>query len=318
MCGNISGLTVSAINATGATLGWGAVTGATGYDVDYKLATASTWTNAATATTATSIVLSGLVTGVAYDVRVRSKCAAGNGTYAVSQFTTTAPCPGASDVSTNGTAAGAGLIALNTDIKGTISSSTDIDFYKFTIATGGTATITLTTLPANYALTLYASNGTTTLGSSNKSSTTSESIAYTFTAGTYVIKVNGVNKAFNASNCYTLRVQAGTAAGTSLTAAEFASSSVDTHSLQTAAPEKNIAVKLYPNPSQDKVTLYLIGGNEKRQLNIYDGRGVIVHRQELKEMFTTLSLQKLPNGVYNFRIVSEKGEVLFNEKLVKN
>jgi len=408
LCGNVSGLTASAINLTGATLGWGAVTGALGYDVDYKLATASTWTNVATATTATSFVLSGLANGTAYDVRVRSKCTAGDGSYAASQFTTlapcgavtgltatsitttgaalrwtalsgatsytvdykllsaatwtnrltnstaltttltgltassvyeyrvrancasgpgafvsaqfttAAPCPGASDISTNGTVAGAGIIALNTDIKGTISGSTDIDFYKFTIATGGTATITLTTLPANYALTLYASNGTTILGSSNNASTTSESITYTFAAGTYVIKVNGVSKAFNASNCYTLRVQGGTATGAFLSDAEFAGSKVDPYFLQTEVAEKSIAVKLYPNPAKDKVTLYMVGGNETRQLNIYDARGAIVHHQQLKEMFTTLSLQKLTNGIYYFRIISDKGEVLFNEKLVKN
>jgi hypothetical protein len=317
-CGAVTGLSATSITASGAVLRWTALSGATSYTVDYKLASATTWTNRLTNSNVLTTTLTGLTASSVYDYRVRANCASGPGAFVTAQFTTAAPCPGPSDVSTNGTAAGAGPISLNTDIKGTISSSTDIDFYKFTIATGGTATITLTTLPANYALTLYASNGTTTLGSSNNASTANETIAYTFAAGTFVIKVNGVSKAFNASNCYTLRVQGGTATGATLSADEFAGSIVDPYSLQAAVAEKSIAVKLYPNPAKDKVTLYMIGGNDTRHLNIYDARGAIVYHQQIKEMFTTLSLQKLANGVFYFRIVSEKGEVLFNEKLIKN
>ena len=84
------------------------------------------------------------------------------------------------------------------------------------------------------------------------------------------------------------------------------------------AQEAGINVKLYPNPAKDRVTLYTIGGNSKRFLNIYDARGKSVHTQPLNEMFTTLSLQKLANGVYYFRIVAENGELLYNEKLIKN
>lgn len=317
-CGAVTGLTSSSITASGAVLRWTALSGATSYTVDYKLTSSSTWINRLTNSNVLTTTLTGLTASSVYDYRVRANCASGPGAFVSAQFTTTAPCPGPSDVNTNGTVAGAGVIPLNTDIKGTISGSTDIDFYKFNIATGGTATITLSTLPANYALTLYASNGTTILRSSNNTSTTTESITYTFAVGTYVIKVNGVSKAFNASNCYTLRVERGTAADAFLSADDLASSNVKPYSLHEPAVEMSVAVKLYPNPAKDKVTLYMIGGNETRQLNIYDARGAIVHRQQVKEMFTTLSLQKLTNGIYYFRIISDKGEVLFNEKLVKN
>lgn len=44
-CGVPTGLAASAITTTtGATLGWSAVSGATSYNLQYKLATASTWT----------------------------------------------------------------------------------------------------------------------------------------------------------------------------------------------------------------------------------------------------------------------------------
>ena len=60
-CGAPTGLAASsAITTSGATVSWTAVSGAVSYDVDYKLTSSGTWTNAATATTHTSVNLSGL------------------------------------------------------------------------------------------------------------------------------------------------------------------------------------------------------------------------------------------------------------------
>ncbi|MBL7701884.1 MAG: T9SS type A sorting domain-containing protein [Ferruginibacter sp.] len=213
LCGDATGLTASAITQTGATVSWTAVSGATSYDVDYKTNASSTWTNAATATTTTSVNLTGLTAGTLYDWRVRATCPAGAGNYVQAQFTTTAPpvtCPGIYDVSTNGTTAGAALIPFNTDIKGLLSPSGDNDYYRFVITTGGTITMTLTTLPANYHLRLLNSAGTTLQTSSN-SGTNNETITRTVTPGTYYARVYPQGSANNATNCYTLRVQLGTA-----------------------------------------------------------------------------------------------------------
>ena len=116
------------------------------------------------------------------------------------------------DVSTNGNATGAAQIDLNTDVYGTIGVRGDNDYYKFVITTGGTITISLTTLPADYQLNLLSSNGSTLLQSSANGGTASETINTSLTAGTYYVRVYPKNNgAFNAGNCYTLRVQAGTA-----------------------------------------------------------------------------------------------------------
>lgn len=89
-CVSPAGLTASAITATSATIGWAAVSGAASYNVDYKPASSATWINAATATTATSVGLTGLVSGTAYDYRVRTNCAGDSSSYSTAQFTTTA------------------------------------------------------------------------------------------------------------------------------------------------------------------------------------------------------------------------------------
>lgn len=102
-----SGLSSSAITNSGATVSWSAVTGAASYDVDYKLSSSGTWTNAATATTSTSVNLSGLAQGSPYDYRVRTNCVSGSTSYTSAQFTTLcniAPSGLASSAVTNSSA----------------------------------------------------------------------------------------------------------------------------------------------------------------------------------------------------------------------
>ena len=213
ICNAPSGLSSSAITTSSATVSWGAVSGAVSYDVDYKLASSGTWINSISGTASTSTSISGLAAASVYDWRVRTNCASGSSAYTQAQFTTAAvsTCPGIYDVSTNGTSSGAATIPFNTDIKGLISPSGDNDYYRFVITIGGTATITLTTLPLDYDIRLYSSNGTTQLAISQNGGTTSETITRTYTAGTYYVRVYGYNNANNATNCYTLRVQLGTA-----------------------------------------------------------------------------------------------------------
>ena len=175
-----------AITASSATVGWTAVSGANNYTVEYKTTAVSTWTTAASATTSTSQAISGLSASTTYDWRVRANCASGSSDYSQAQFTTSAApvCPGTYDISTNGTRGGAATIPFNTDIKGLVNPSNDNDYYKFVITTGGTITMTLTTLPANYHLRLLNSSGSTLQTSSN-SGTTNETINRTVTCLLY-------------------------------------------------------------------------------------------------------------------------------------
>ena len=215
-CADATGLTapVATITQTTATVSWTAVSGAISYDAGYKAASSSTWINAATATTNTSLNLSGLAAGTVYDWRVKVNCSAGTGNYVQSQFTTTsatATCPGIYDISTNGTTAGAATIPLNTDVYGQINVKGDNDYYRFTITTGGTVTLSLTTLPADYNLALLNSSGTV-LQSSTNNGTASETInANVVTGATYYARVYPRKNGTSSSSCYTLKVQTGNA-----------------------------------------------------------------------------------------------------------
>ena len=101
-CGTPSALSVSSIASTSAMLNWGAVAGATSYNIQYKASTSSTWITITSATTSQSI--SGLSASTAYQFQVQAVCSSA-GTYsAVSTFTTLASTSTSSTITVgNGT-----------------------------------------------------------------------------------------------------------------------------------------------------------------------------------------------------------------------
>jgi trimeric autotransporter adhesin len=302
-CGTVTGLSSSAITTTTATVSWSALSGANNYDVDYKLASSGTWINAATATTSLSVNISGLTASSLYDSRVRANCTGATGAYAQAQFTTAATptCPGPYDVSTNGTASGAALIPFNTDVKGLISPTGDNDYYRFVITTGGTATITLTTLPFDYDIRLYSSNGTTQLAISQNGGTTAETISRTYTAGTYYVRVYGYNGANSATLCYTLKIALGTATITEM-------------------PEVNtnkIKMDLFPNPAKQLLNISLAGYNEEKTIEIFDLTGKLVITEKVMQNNAALHISKLAGGLYLIKVTARDGTVLSHNKFVK-
>ncbi|MFT3981620.1 MAG: zinc-dependent metalloprotease family protein [Ferruginibacter sp.] len=272
--------------------------------VDYDLTiynSAGTSIGTGTSSTANETVTLNSQAAGTYYIRVFGYNGANSATCYTITATVTAvstSCQSSYDVSTNGTASGAAAIPLNTDIKGLISPSGDNDYYKFVITTGGTATVTLTTLPADYDLVIYSSNGTTQLASSANGSTTSESISRTYTAGTYYARVYGYNNANNASSCYTLKVQTGTASKP-----DFVSSEA--------------LLKMSPNPTRDVLNVSLLGTEVAKQsvLQILDVRGKVVSEQLMKRNTQTVDVSALPGGTYIVRI--NNGSEIITSKFVK-
>ena len=307
VCSNPAGLAASAVTQTSATLGWNSDASALSYDVDYKATSSSNWINAATHTTSTSVGLSGLTAGTTYDYRVRINCAAGTGNYVQAQFTTTAAtgaCPGTYDVGTNGTTSGAATIPLNTDVKGLINPRNDNDYYKFVISTGGTITITLTTLAADYQLALINSAGTT-LQSSTSSGTANETINATVAAGTYYARVYPRNNGqFNASNCYTLRAQTGTASKMVADA---------------MGQPLNNRLAVSPNPARTIANLvFNAGAGGYATLSLMDQTGALVLSKTFAvnkgDNSRTLDISKFVSGTYFVKL--QTGSVVQTAKLV--
>jgi hypothetical protein len=209
-------------------------------------------------------------------------------------------CPGSYDVSTNGTTSGAAQVPFNTDIKGTISSSTDVDYYKFVITTGGTITVTLGTLPGDYDLKLLNSAGTQ-VGISQNGSTTSESISYTAAAGTYYAQAYGYNGANSTTVCYTLKVALGTA----------------TRASDPSITEGKVKLDLYPNPVTATLQVNASGYTGHGQIRILDASGRPVLQQSFLRAQTAIGVQKLARGVYHLQVVDANGSIVGQSRFVK-
>ncbi|MBL7813009.1 MAG: fibronectin type III domain-containing protein [Bacteroidetes bacterium] len=91
-CGAPSALTATSVTSSSATVSWGAVSGSTSYSVQYKLSSDTSWTTAASATTNTSVNLTGLSATTVYDWRVRTQCTSGTSAWSASSFTTLSTC----------------------------------------------------------------------------------------------------------------------------------------------------------------------------------------------------------------------------------
>ena len=89
MCFPLYGHLVSSITTSSATLSWNTL-GSNTYTIDYKPASSSVWINAATATSATTVTISGLQENTVYDWRIKSNCSGSGSVYSYGrQFTTT-------------------------------------------------------------------------------------------------------------------------------------------------------------------------------------------------------------------------------------
>jgi hypothetical protein len=74
-CSVPSGLNVSSITTSSATFGWNAASGASGYNVQYRITGSSTWTS--TSSASTSKAVSGLTANSSYEFQVQTVCTAG-------------------------------------------------------------------------------------------------------------------------------------------------------------------------------------------------------------------------------------------------
>jgi hypothetical protein len=298
-CGNISGLSVGSIAQTSATVSWTALSGATGYTVQYKPTSATTFTSVEVTTTSYSIT--GLTAGTAYNVQVRANCSAGNGPFTATTFTTTSSTPACSDnYESNNTSSAAKTIPVNTNIVARISTSTDKDWFRFSnTSTARNIRIDLTNLPADYDVRLYNPSGTQVAISQN-GGTTAEVINYnTTTTGTWRVQVYGYNGAFNSSLCYTLR-------------ASISSTAFREDGSNEEEPTANLIfnndspitlANAFPNPTSGKLNLQFNSEkSEVIQILISDVTGRWVSSQSFTATegtnFTTLDLLHLENGTY--------------------
>ena len=316
-CNAPANLSTTSINTTSATLNWAAVTGSVGYDIDFKLSSASSWTTKATGITALSYSLTGLTATTAYDWRVRSNCGtlSGYSGYSTTSFTTATP-PCTDSYESNNTSNNAKILTLGTAITASIGTATDVDWFKFTTpnTNASNVRITLYNLPANYDVYLYNKN-LNLLGSGTSLLTASETIIYntTSTRQNYYVKVVGVSGAFSSTQCYTLKAE----------------SSSSTFRLPTSAPEspqsmvaeeKTSSLELFPSPVQEELTItYYSSEDGKGMIHLTDIAGKLLLQKEvvLNKGKNNIKLKMKDYAAGNYLIQLETGKKMITGKFVK-
>ncbi|MCS7028982.1 MAG: fibronectin type III domain-containing protein [Bacteroidia bacterium] len=302
-CNVPTGLSTTNINTTTATLNWNAVTGATSYTVEYKPASASTWTSQNT--TALLFNLSGLSASTSYQWRVRTNCGSGSSAFSsIQNFTTQPPCYDPNE--SNNSSTTATVLALNSSKQGKIcGSSTDYDWFKVTLTSTSNLKVTLSNLPDNYNMELYV-GGTYQTGSYN-SGTTNEVISLSNKpAGNYYYRVYGATP----SNANSLLDYTIAATNVLLKDEEVADISI---------PEYIPEPVMFPNPAHNEVFFDIVSiMAENIAVQIFDLQGKIVKEQflgqNIGENIYTVSLQDVGQGVYIVKLV--QGNKISFHKLV--
>ncbi|MEI8280722.1 MAG: phospholipase D-like domain-containing protein, partial [Bacteroidota bacterium] len=90
-CGIPTGLSVTMITSTSATLNWIAVSGATSYNIQYRIVGSSTWSSTTSGTN--SVAISGLTPGANYEFQVQTVCSSGTSIFTSSSTFTTLNLP---------------------------------------------------------------------------------------------------------------------------------------------------------------------------------------------------------------------------------
>ncbi|MDB5226749.1 MAG: hypothetical protein JWN78_942 [Bacteroidota bacterium] len=142
-CGTPSNISATSISSTGATLTWSALTGATKYNIQYKLSTVSTWTTVTSTTN--SKVLTGLTAGKTYNYQIQAVCTSAGAYSSASSFTTTTTACGIPAGLTSASITAAGATLSWNAVGGAVSYNIQ---YKVSTATAWTTTTSTTTTKA--------------------------------------------------------------------------------------------------------------------------------------------------------------------------
>ncbi|MEZ5014415.1 MAG: T9SS type A sorting domain-containing protein [Chitinophagales bacterium] len=249
----------------------------------------------------------GLASATEYEWQVQSNCGGGDvSAYSASTvFTTSGGGGGCSDVyEANETIGNAAVVSTNVTLHGLISTTTDVDWYKFTTSNPNTKiNVTLTSLPADYDMRLYNQNGKQKGVSQNGGTTDEQLIWNTSKAGNRYIKVYGWSGAHDASDCYDLLIS-------------VQSANWRTDGLMLEQVWDNSVVGIYPNPATGanvtidyfsvqedmnvQVAVYDILGNRVQSFNQAVEGGENMIDMDVTQMNAGVYLVVISNGKSNY------------------
>lgn len=307
-CNAPSGLASSNVGTNTATLSWSPASGASSYDFEYKLSTATTWT--VQNVTVTSVNLSGLTAATTYNVRVRTVCGSTSSSYSTTlSFTTQTTSTCSDNYESNNSRTAAKVIPLGSPITAKISTSSDVDWFRFNnTSTQRRIRVTMTNLPADYDMRLYRNNSQVAI--SQNDGTNDEQIIFNTTtaATTYYVQVYGYNGAFNNNSCYNLLAE--------ISGTNFRQGKEEEEPSHFELVEDEFLV--FPNPTSGDVTMMIpFGKHATGTLQIYDIAGKLMFSQSMEGDRTVktfnMDVSSFQAGMYLINFTS--GEKQYKQKL---
>lgn len=307
-CNAPTGLASSNVGTTTATLSWSPVSGATSYGFEYKVSTATSWT--VQNVTATSVNLTGLTAATTYNVRVRTVCGSSNSNYSGTlSFTTQSVSTCTDNYESNNSRTAAKVIPVGSPITARISTSTDVDWFRFNnTSSQRRVRVTMTNLPADYDMILYRNSNQVAI--SQNDGTNDEQIIYNTTtaATTYYVQVYGYNGAFNNNSCYNLLAE--------ISGTNFREGKEEDEPSHFELVEDEFLV--FPNPTSGDVTMMIpFGKYATGTLQIHDIAGKLIFSQQMEGDRTVktfnMDVSSFQAGMYLIHFTS--GDKQYKQKL---
>ncbi len=301
-------LNESYIGTSSVNLNWSAVSGATGYILEWKTAAATTWNSVTVTNNYTSLFT--LSASTSYNWRITTVCTSGNSAASATQtFSTNASCYDAYETN-NVYTAPAVYPSLNGGyVYGKICGSGDVDFFKITTTATSNINFSLANMPKNYNIETYTSTGAFLKGGYATGTTNESVVLNNKAAGTYLFKVYGATTTDNdALNDYRLYVTT-----SAPTVAKLAEQNVVTESVN--------GLSIIPNPATDFVNLqFTTTSTEKITIVIKDVSGNI-KLQDTKLRVAgiqnaQLNIQGLQNGIYVVQLTNNKNLLLTKQLFI--
>ena len=279
-CSAPTGLLTSPITASSGTAKWSAVSGASSYNLDYKLSSSPDWVTIANGTTSLQWNIGGLQPTTSYDWRVRTNCSSGTSSYSQTQFTTGA---------VGSCSAPGGLSASN------IASTTATLNWS---AVSGAISYSVEYKPASSSAWIYATSAT--MGTSVNLYSLSANTAYDWRVYS--------NCSLTEISGYSYGQFTSSGSGTTATKATVTATEVNVN--------PNFTINLFPNPAGDQLNVWVDGVHKKTDIKVYNLMGKLVMQQESGNALTLLNVSKLSAGFYLVHV--NDGKVTRSAKFVKN
>lgn len=291
-CGVPAGLAASSITATSATMSWGAVSGASSYNLQYKVSSGSSWTTVNTSST--SYNLTGLTASTTYNTQVQAVCSGSSSAYSTQvNFTTLSGANCTDNYESNNSKSTSKTIPVGVTINALISTSTDVDWFKFTTtAAQKNVKVTMTSLPADYDMKLYRNN-TLVAVSENDGTNDEQCISNNNNnTNTFYVYVYGWNGAKDPADCYDLLA--------TTSASNFRTDGSE-ESLTFLSTENEFLV--WPNPAQNEVNIKVPFNNElSGDVTLFDVSGKLLYTQTMSAAKGNgnfkIDVSNFENGLY--------------------